>query len=220
MSIADQSHIDLVRTARLLAELLRDGSGGFPTQLMVNEARSLGTQIDEMPVRSDFVGHLLANVRAISHAIVKCDPSLPFARQAWRRKQVHTRLNAEPSHRRIINPIIAITSSSDEDFLASHLPKWEELARLAERLAEAIGLDSASSLPDKTDMPEEDAKKSEPSSGVVECAAYINRQRKLIRDGKREKASKIALIIECVGEVDAPAMDKQLQPSRHGYLLD
>ncbi len=65
-----------------------------------------------------------------------------------------------------------------------------------------------------------DKEKKLPPNDVNDCARYVVDQRRLIAAGKRPAASKKALVVECVGELDAPAMERQLRPSRFGWLLD
>lgn len=72
----------------------------------------------------------------------------------------------------------------------------------------------------KTDKGRKKEKKLPPHD-VNNTARYIKEQRKLISEGKRPKAAKKALIAECVSDPRAcRRMEKALQPSRYGWLLD
>ena len=62
-----------------------------------------------------------------------------------------------------------------------------------------------------------------PPNDVNNAARYISEQRKLIKEGRRPKAGKKALIEEHVVDSDPKKINrlaKELQPSRYGYLLN
>lgn len=145
MSTDHQRLVEIAQATQLLAELLRDRAGRGPSTLIVNEASALRSRIAEMPSRSGLTGHLLGCVDAICQDIAKCDPDNFLARIVWRHEQMRGRAGREPSNRRIVNPIAAMNATND-DFLSAHQPKWEDLARLAERLGEATGQNAAPTI--------------------------------------------------------------------------
>lgn len=59
-----------------------------------------------------------------------------------------------------------------------------------------------------------------PPAEVVECAKYLRDQYRLMKDGKRAKASRREMIAEHIGCDDTGFLERQLQPSRYGYLLE
>ena len=72
----------------------------------------------------------------------------------------------------------------------------------------------------KTDTKTDTAKKKLPPHDVNNCIRYIRDQRRLIRAGKRVKASKKTLIAEHLGHNDTARMERQLRRDRYGWLLD
>ena len=102
---------------------------------------------------------------------------------------------------------------------ALHVPGRIQQVGDAHRALEVAAYQAVGVPADGADKKTDNEKKLPPHH-INECARYIKAQRKLIADGKRPRATKKALIAEHLGSDDTDAMERELQPSRYGWVLD